>query len=350
MSKLRRQSKKMIYAGLAGAGAASLFLGSFMFYDFYADNVKKNKQEAQYELKLGELTQQLKSEQKNSKKGYVAARDVGPGTLIQNSDVKAIQIPADQSPANLMDNLEDIRGTVAKIELKTGTVITEAMVYQDEPTPADLRNREISVIKLPSVLSAGEMVDVRIQFPTGQDYIVLSKKKVDKLNGSTMWFTLTEEEILTLSSAMVDAYLHKASLYSLSYVEPEFQERAIPTYPANEKVLQLIEVNPNIVKHAEQALAKHLRGTLESALASSQTNVVSESIEQDLLTSRGGGISSSGESWHTDQDMNQTSSESSNEAEVWKESASEDPGNSKEVYGPLAEQNQILSQPGTTTP
>lgn len=340
----------MIYAGLAGAGAASLLLGSYIFYDFYADNVKKNKQEAQYEIKLGELTQQLKGEQKNSRKGYVAARDVKPGTLIQNSDVKAIQISADQSPANLLDNLEDIRGTVAKIELQTGTVITEAMLYQDEPTPADLRNREISVIQLPSVLTAGEMVDVRIQFPTGQDYIVLSKKKVEKLNGPTMWITLTEEEILTLSSAMVDAYLHKASLYSLSYVEPEFQESAIPTYPANEKVLQLIEVNPNIVEHAEQALAKHLRGKLESALASSQTNVVSESIEQDLLTSRGGNLSFSGEAWNSDQDMNRASSEGSSGTEIWKDSAAKGSGNSKEVYGPLEEQNQILSQPGTTNP
>lgn len=349
MSKLRRQSKKMIYAGLAGAGAASLLLGSYMFYDFYADNVKKSKQEAQYEAKLAELTQQLKSEQRNSRTGYVAARDVKPGTLIQDSDVKAIQISADQSPANLMEHVEDIRGTVAKIELQTGTVITEAMLYQDEPTPADLRNREISVIKLPSILTAGEMVDVRIQFPTGQDYIVLSKKKVEKLNGPTMWITLTEEEILTLSSAMVDAYLHKASLYSLSYVEPEFQESAIPTYPANEKVLQLIEVNPNIVQHAEQALAKHLRGSLESALASSQTNVVSESIEQDLLTSRGASLSSSGQSWNSDQDMKPTSSESSSGSEIWKETAAEGT-NSNEIYGPLVEQNQILTQPGTSNP
>lgn len=348
MSKLRRQSKKMIYAGLAGAGAASLLLGSYVFYDFYADSVKKSKQEAHYEAKLSELTQQLKGEQKNSRTGYVAARDVKPGTLIQDSDVKAIQISADQSPANLMEHLDDIRGTIAKIELQTGTVITEAMLYQEEPTPADLRNREISVIKLPTVLTAGDMIDVRIQFPTGQDYIVLSKKKVEKLNGLTMWITLTEEEILTLSSAMVDAYLHKASLYSLSYVEPEFQESAIPTYPANEKVLQLIEVNPNIVEHAEQALAKHLRGTLESALASSQTNVVSKSIEQDLLTSQGGDLSSSG--WNADQDMTPTSSEASSGTEVWKDSTAEASNNSNEVYGPLAEQNQILSQPGTSNP
>lgn len=34
---------------------------------------------------------------------------------------------------------------------------------------------------------------------------------------------MTEEEILSLSSAIVDAYLHKASIYALTYVEPQFQ-------------------------------------------------------------------------------------------------------------------------------
>nr|WP_249435897.1 SAF domain-containing protein [Paenibacillus sp. Marseille-Q4541] len=342
----------MIYAGLAGAGVASLLLGSYLFYDFYADNVKKSKQEAKYEARLEELTQQLKSEQKDSKTGYIAARDLEAGTLIQDSDVKAIQFASNQSPVNLIDNLEEIRGTIAKIELKSGTAITEAMLYQEEPTPADLRNREISVIKLPTILSPGEMIDVRIQFPTGQDYIVLSKKKVEKLNGPTMWMTLTEEEILTLSSAMVDAYLHKASLYSLSYVEPEFQESAIPTYPANEKVLQLIEVNPNIVEHAEQALAKHLRGTLENALASSQTSVVSESIEQDLLTSRSNGLGSSGGTWNSDLNSSPVGSEEAEKesgTEIWKQTGAEGI-QTNQGDGSLAEQNQILSQSVTSNP
>lgn len=344
MSKLRRQSKKMIYAGLVGAGAASLLLGSYLFYDFYADNVKKSRQEAQYEVKLNELTLQLSSEQKDNKTGYVAARVLEPGTLIQDSDVKAVRVAQDQSPANLIQSIDDLRGTVAKIELQTGTVITEAMLYQEEPTPNDLRNREVSVIKLPTSLTPGEMIDVRIQFPTGQDYIVLSKKKVEKLNGLTMWITLTEQEILTLSSAMVDAYLHKASLYSLSYVEPEFQDRAIPTYPANEKVLQLIEVNPNIVEHAEQALAKHLRKSLEQALASSKIDVVSESIEEDLLTSRGGTARLTDGGWNSGQSTSTSQENSSSATEIWQESGT-DGASSIGDSAAIAEQNQILTQP-----
>ena len=60
-----------------------------------------------------------------------------------------------------------------------------------------------------------------VQFPSGQDYIILSKKKIDRLQYPAFWTTLSEQEILLLSSALVDAYLHNATLYALTYVEPE---------------------------------------------------------------------------------------------------------------------------------
>lgn len=82
---------------------------------------------------------------------------------------------------------------------------------------------------------------------------------------------MTEEEILSLSSAIVDAYLHKASIYALTYVEPQFQTPAIATYPANSEVLKLLESDPNIVRRAEQELSRQVRSSLESSLAASMT-------------------------------------------------------------------------------
>ncbi|GAK39500.1 SAF domain-containing protein [Paenibacillus urinalis] len=284
MSKLRKQSKKKIYAGLIGAGAASILFSGLLLYDWKLDKDSADSLELKHEQELLEIKKQLVAEQKDSKTGYVMVHDIQAGASIKDSDVRAVKVPQGQAPVNLISELDDIAGSVAKIELKAGTSLTAAMLYDEEPTPDDLRNREISVIARPSQLDAGDRIDVRIQFPTGQDYIVLSKKKVHDLDGATMWMTLTEAEILTLSSAMVDAYLHKASLYSLTYVEPELQERAIPTYPANKEVLTLIESNPNIVDLAEQALAAQLRSSLERALneSSSSNYMVSESIEDGL--------------------------------------------------------------------
>lgn len=158
------------------------------------------------------------------------------------------------------------------------------MVYEDVPAPPDLRNRELQVVLLPSSLVKGDIIDVRIQFPTGQDYVLLSKKKVERLNAATLWITMTEEEILSLSSAIVDAYLHKASIYALTYVEPQFQTPAIATYPANSEVLKLLESDPNIVRRAEQELSRQVRSSLESSLAASMT-APSKGVEQDVAQS-----------------------------------------------------------------
>lgn len=177
------------------------------------------------------------------------------------------------------------------------------MVYEDTPAPPDLRNRELQVVLLPSSLAQGDIIDVRIQFPTGQDYILLSKKKVERLNASTLWITMTEEEILSLSSAIVDAYLHKASIYALTYVEPQFQTAAIPTYPANQEVLKLLESDPNIVRRAEQELVRQVRSSLESSLAISAA-APSRSVEQDVAQSSVSYNNRPGAGERTDQSAN----------------------------------------------
>ena len=52
------------------------------------------------------------------------------------------------------------------------------MLFENGVTPRDLRNQEFSYVSLPSKLKKDDVVDVRINFRTGQDYIVLGKKKV----------------------------------------------------------------------------------------------------------------------------------------------------------------------------
>ncbi|NUU79477.1 SAF domain-containing protein [Paenibacillus xylanilyticus] len=284
MSKLRKQSRQMIYAGLTGAGAVGLIFGGYVIYNVMTMNDTRSEMESRYasayEQKEAELLQQWNT----GAQGWVTVRDIEAGEPILHEDIKLIAVPDAQAPRNLWSSTKQMEGQVAKIELKKGTAITTEMVYEDTPAPADLRNRELQVVLLPSSLEQGDNIDIRIQFPTGQDYILLSKKKVERLNAATLWITMTEEEILSLSSAIVDAYLHKASIYALTYVEPQFQTAAIPTYPANSEVLKLLESDPNIVRRAEQELSRQVRSSLESSLAAAMT-VPSQSVEQDVAQS-----------------------------------------------------------------
>lgn len=284
MSKLRKQSRQLIFAGLIGAGAVGIIFGGYVIYQFKTSEDVRSAIETRYlstyEEKEAELLQQWNS----GAQGWVTLRDIEAGEPILPKDMKLMAIPDAQAPRNLWSSTKKLEGHSAKIELKKGTAITTEMVYEDTPAPPDLRNRELQVVLLPSSLAKGDIIDVRIQFPTGQDYILLSKKKVERLNAATLWITMTEEEILSLSSAIVDAYLHKASIYALTYVEPQFQTAAIPTYPANSEVLKLLESDPNIVRHAEQELSRQVRSSLESSLAASMT-APSKGVEQDVAQS-----------------------------------------------------------------
>ncbi|WP_226003133.1 SAF domain-containing protein [Paenibacillus sp. BJ-4] len=277
MSKLRKSSKQKLYAGCVGAGIVGIIFAGYLMINTHQMNEVRKQAEVDAELKWKAYEQ----EQRTAKKGWAVIRDISPGEQITSNDLKAVTVPGSQAPANLVADKNKASSTTAKIELKKGSVLTSAMMTDDEPTPKDLRNRELKVVVLPNSLKQGDEVDIRIQFPTGQDYILLSKKKISRLEGPIVWVTLNEQEILSFSSAIVDAYLHKASIYALTYVDPQFQPKAIPTYPPNAQVLALMNSDPNLIQVAEQKLSKQLRVSLESAIDSSN-NVISTPIERSL--------------------------------------------------------------------
>ncbi|MBB3127898.1 hypothetical protein FHS19_002552 [Paenibacillus rhizosphaerae] len=268
MSKLRQRTKHLIYAGLTGASAMGLLFAGYAVWNAMEHNEREGAIKRHYQRQIADLEQAQLQSQKSMASGWTLSRDVAPGETIKQGDLIQIKLPLEAAPGNLIANKDEAAGRSAKIELGKGTPLTEAMLYEGQPTAPDLRNREMKAVSLPSNLKQGDTVDVRIQFPSGQDYIVLSKKKIDKLASPTMWIKMNEQEILSLSSAMVDAYLHDAALYALTYVEPEMQSKAVPTYPVNKAVMKLIASDPNIVNKAEQTLAEAVRTALESDLAS----------------------------------------------------------------------------------
>ncbi|WP_311077880.1 SAF domain-containing protein [Paenibacillus polymyxa] len=277
MSKLRKSSKQKLYAGCIGAGIVGIIFAVYLMVNIHQMNEVRKQAEVEAEQKWKVYEQ----EQRTAKKGWAVVRDISPGEQIASNDLKGIKVPGSQAPTNLLTDKSEVSGTTSKIELKKGSVLTSAMITADEPTPKDLRNRELKVVVLPNNLKSGDEVDIRIQFPTGQDYILLSKKKISRLEGPIVWVTLNEQEILSLSSAIVDAYLHKASIYALTYVDPQFQPKAIPTYPPNAQVLALMNSDPNLIRVAEQKLSKQLRDSLENAINSSN-NVISTPVERSL--------------------------------------------------------------------
>ena len=148
---------------------------------------------------------------------------------------------------------------VMKVDVPAGTIVTKDMISEvDDQVTSTQRIQEYNMIVLPSQLVNGDYIDVRISLPSGQDFIVLSKKEVLGTNSTSVWMKLDEEEILTLNNAIVETYtITGAKLYAVQYVEPGLQEESIPTYTVSSAVLNLINNNPNITEEARENLWSH---------------------------------------------------------------------------------------------
>ena len=152
---------------------------------------------------------------------------------------------------------------IAKIDLAANTVVTQSMIARsDEVAKNDIRQTEYNSIVLPIDLMTGEYIDIRLMLPSGQNCVVLSKKRVTipEVDGQyladTIQMNLTEDEILVMSSAIVENWMMQGSsmLYATKYVEAGIQEEAITTYVPNKETYDLMQMDPNIAARASAEL------------------------------------------------------------------------------------------------
>lgn len=227
---------------------------------------------------------QQEEQEKQMSEVYVLKKDVKSGETILNSNIMKVEVESTVAPADC--DIEIKEDTISKINLKAGTILSKSMLTQStEKITSDLRLQEFNMLALPVAIEVDDYIDIRFTLPSGVDYIVIPKKKVIDIQDDTIWLQLSEDEILTMSNAIYEAYTMPTSkLYINLYVEPGIQETATPTYPINSAVLELISKNPNIVATAKKALSDRLESLnvqrdnvinteLQNYSADAQTNV-----------------------------------------------------------------------------
>ena len=212
-------------------------------------------------------------------------KNIKSGTKITEADIITKNISIENAPADA--TMQAING-VAKIDLSSGTILTTAMLNSSSVTLTDdLREQEYNMITLPSQLAVGDFIDIRLQLPTGGDYIVISKKKVQNCNADTIWLNMYEEEIELMSNAIVEYYIMKGSkLYATTYTEPGIQNAAVGTYVPNQTVSTLISSNPNIKNYINseryaEAL-KSIRNTEINTAVSQYEDAALTNIEEKI--------------------------------------------------------------------
>ena len=223
---------------------------------------------------------------------YTLNRNVESGEEVTEGDFTITQVTNDTAPTDYLTPSDLGTSMIAKISMTTGTVLSREMIYIDETVIGDdVRKQEYNMFILPSDLITGDYIDVRLQLPSGPDYIVVAKKQVEipdiagVASTDTISIELSEDEINMLSNAIVDAYkINGARLYVNKYTEPGLQEASTPTYPVNYEVLELINGNPNMVEEARTALWNRYNATDSSGVqtqASQRTDVIDATINAD---------------------------------------------------------------------
>ncbi len=248
--------KTLILEILAGVLFVSLGVSVFLYYR----STTALKQDLQEQTDA--LNAQIAA---NNRSGYVALTDINQGDILQ--DGVNVSMATFASGANVTTfATADCIGKQAVVDIPANTPITTNIVATE--MPKQMNERECTFINLSANLLKGDFVDVRILFPNGEDYIVVSKVAIQNpvIASNIVYLWLQEHEILNLDGAIVDANLHGAMIYTTKYIEPEVQPANTVTYQPNEAVIALMQKDPNIVQEAAAALSVSARQSIEDRL------------------------------------------------------------------------------------
>lgn len=204
---------------------------------------------------------------------YVFSGDMPVDHVITTKDIKAVGVKEMSAPQDSFDDASAgaIVGRKLKIPAFDKTIITENMFYKEEDNvTTDTRKKEFNMINLPSDLVEGDFIDIRILFPTGEDYLVVVGKEVKQMGtnaeSNSIFLELTEEEMVKLSGAIIESYISDSvNLYAVKYVnnyQQLFKEQHI-----------------DYVAKYEQALAELISGDYELEYANALATAEYETNE-----------------------------------------------------------------------
>lgn len=248
----------------------------------------------------------------NKKIVYIISTADGTGVkageiLEENVNVKKQQVYSGLEDYNYMPE-EDL-GSTALVDMYEGMTVMANMVTPLSVS-ADTREYELQVVNLMVDQEEDDYIDVRIMFPDGTDFLVLSKKPVHNLNleNCVFWTYLNEEEILRMASATIDAFtITGTKIYATRYVESSLQEEATPNYLVNSYVRDMMDptssfYDSNLLTKAIDTLNASARASLEQRLgklsdekleAVAEGHEISDTAKTSVLT--GLGLAENGE-------------------------------------------------------
>lgn len=196
--------------------------------------------------------------------GYTVAADTKMGKKLEDTDIVDIEVPISMA-TNLVKDKEELVGKNLKVNITKGTPISNDLLYTEEITD-DLRLYDVVLDTIPIGIGVGSYVDVRISLPLGEDFIAMAHKKVHAINGGILKLAVSEQDIHSYSSMLVDSYLYPGTnMYAVEYLEGGAQTPANSYYPISLNVTSIAQRDPNLLEAIKSDILTR-RNQLEQGL------------------------------------------------------------------------------------
>lgn len=233
--KRRRKWLTGLFSALVLSG---IFLGGTVWYE-----ACRNRQ---YEEKLAELSGCIADTRQTV---FLAAENMGRGERVTREKVRETEYYAACSADWFMT--EQDLGKKTRFEVAEGSVLFSGMLTSEERE--EQREVFLSSVSMGEFMQAGDRLDIRISYRTGEDYVVLSDKELLLYEASGIVLLLSEREIELLSSAMTDVKNYaQTKLYAVRYPLEGQTEKSTVNYLPNCDVAALIQMKEAEIQGRKQ--------------------------------------------------------------------------------------------------
>lgn len=156
-----QRKKNLIIALLSGVIISAVILGSILIVEVINYNTCRE-----------ELVK-IKNEQKGyaNIKAYSLNADKKKGDLITEADLVELNLYGENNLIGLASR-SDLVNKELKIDVSKGTIMDLSMVHKQDKIADDIRLHIYSYVELHSDILEGSIVDIRITFPDGEDYVI----------------------------------------------------------------------------------------------------------------------------------------------------------------------------------
>lgn len=175
----------------------------------------------------------------------VLKQDIDAGTRISETVCDCVEIYCSMPQEYFISSFGD--ELFSKIRMRAGTFLLCDSVYKNSDA-VYLREIVCEQIRRTENIDDGDEIDVRLRYPNGEDYIVISRKKVQlSSDRKTYFLKLSEKEIAFLSSALYDLSVYEGSeLYPAKYTDSYASGTSGVNYLPNAQVIYVLNsINEN---------------------------------------------------------------------------------------------------------